>query len=139
LQVIGKVPVKEVEEILQRAIAMSTKNDSQDSIPQYDAHIIPAESAARQHREGKDFGHTSHVEADGELNEVTEGYTVDKEGLLNNYAIEPEMYVNVPGDMREQAAQEKAEHAHEMQELSEDEDGKLTTEHDWRHKGPGLI
>ncbi|MBW4465731.1 MAG: hypothetical protein KME07_09875 [Pegethrix bostrychoides GSE-TBD4-15B] len=118
---------------------MSTQSDSQDSTPQYDAHIIPAESVARQHREGKDFGHTSHEEADGELSQATEGYTVDKEGLLNNYAIEPEMYINVPGDMREQAAQEKAEHAHEMQELSEDEDGKLTKEHDWRHKGPGLI
>lgn len=112
---------------------MSTKNDSQDSIPQYDSHIIPAESVARQHREGNDFGHTSHEE-NGELNQPIEGYTVDREGLLNNYAIEPEMYVNVPGDLQEQAAQEVAEHAHEMQELSEDEDGKLTKEHDWRHK-----
>ncbi|KGF73994.1 hypothetical protein DO97_00180 [Neosynechococcus sphagnicola sy1] len=118
---------------------MSTQNDFQDSIPQYDAHIIPAESAARQDREGKDFWHTSHVEASGELSEVTEGYTVDKEGLLNNYAIEPEMYVNVPGDMRDQTAQEQAEYAHQLQELSEDEGGKLTAEHDWRHKGPGLI
>jgi hypothetical protein len=118
---------------------MSNQNDSQDSIPQYDAHIIPAESAARQHREGKHFGHTSHEEAEGELSQATAGYTVDREGLLNNYAIEPEMYVNVPGDLREQAAREKAEHTHEMQELSEEEDGKLTTEHDWRHKGPGLI
>jgi hypothetical protein len=49
------------------------------------------------------------------------------------------MYVNVPGDRQEQAAQEKAEYAHQLQELSEDEDGKLTTEHDLRHKGPGLI
>lgn len=118
---------------------MGTQNDSQDSIPQYDAHLIPAESVARQHREGKNFGHISHVEASGELSEVAEGYTVDKEGLFNNYAIEPEMYINVPGDLREQTAQEKAEHAHEIEELSEDEDGKLTTEHDWRHKGPGLI
>ncbi|PAX52962.1 hypothetical protein [Brunnivagina elsteri] len=118
---------------------MSTQDDSQDSIPQYDAHIIPAESVARQHREGKDFGHTSHEEADGTSSQATAGYTVDKEGLLNNYAIEPEMYVNVPGDMQEQAVQEKAEYAHQLQELSEDEDGKLTTEHDWRHKGPGLI
>jgi hypothetical protein len=81
-----------------------TQNNSQDSIPQYDAHITPAESVARQHREGKDFGHTSHVEADGELSEVTHGYTVDKEGLLNNYAVETEMYVNVPGDMQEETA-----------------------------------
>ena len=112
---------------------MSTQDDSQDSIPQYDAHIIPAESVARQHREGKEFGHTSHEE-NGELSQATEGYTVDKDGLLNNYAMEPEMYVNVPGDRQEQAAQEVAERTHEMQELSEDEDGKLTTEHDWRHK-----
>jgi hypothetical protein len=118
---------------------MSNQNDSEDSVPQYDAHIIPAESAARQHREGKQFGHISHDEPDGESSHATAGYTVDKEGLVNNYAIEPEMYVNVPGDLRAQAKQEVAERTHELQELSEDEDGKLTTEHDWRHKGPGLI
>ncbi|MBE9242380.1 hypothetical protein [Synechocystis salina] len=84
---------------------MNNQSDSQDQIPQYDAHIIPAESAARQHREGKDFGHTSHVTADGELSEVSHGYTVDKEGLLNNYAVETEMYVDVPGDMQEETAQ----------------------------------
>lgn len=118
---------------------MTNQNDSQNSIPQYDAHIIPAESVARQHREGKQFGHTSHEGVDGKSSQATKGYTVDKEGLLNNYAIEPEMYVNVPGDMQEQAAHEKAEYVHRLQDLSEDEDGKLTTEHDWRHKGPGLI
>ncbi|MEO9125771.1 MAG: hypothetical protein ABI262_13970 [Microcoleus sp.] len=118
---------------------MNTKNDSQESVPQYDAHITPAESAARQHREGKDFGHTPHDEPNGESSHTTDGYTVDQEGLINNYGIEPEMYAEVPGDLREQAAQKAAERAHELQELSEDEDGKLTTEHDWRHKGPGLI
>jgi hypothetical protein len=119
---------------------MNTKNDSQEHVPQYDAHLIPAESAARQHREGQDFGHTPHDEGpDAESSHSTDGYTVDQEGLINNYAIEPEMYVEVPGDLREQAAQEAAEHAHEMQELSEDEDGKLTMKHDLRHKGPGLI
>lgn len=118
---------------------MSTKNDSQDSIPQYDAHIIPAESAARQNREGKHFGHTSHEETDGTSSQATAGYTVDKEGLLNNYAIESEMYVDVPGDLQKQTAQEQAEYAHQLQELSDDEDGKLTKEHDWRHKGPGLV
>jgi hypothetical protein len=115
------------------------QNNSQEPVPQYDKHIIPAESAARQHREGKSFGHTSHQEADGTLSQATAGYTVDQEGLLNNYAIEPEMYVDIPGDLREQVAQERAEHTHEMMELSEDEDGKLTKSHDWRHKGPGLI
>jgi hypothetical protein len=118
---------------------MNTQNDSQAHIPQYDAHLIPAESAARQHREGKDFGHTFHDEPNSESIHTTDGYTVDQEGLINNYAIEPEMYVEVPGDLREQTAQEAAERAHELQELSEDEDGKLTTKYDWRHKGPGLI
>lgn len=118
---------------------MSNQDDSQHSVPQYDSHIIPAESAARRNREGKYFGHTSHEQADGELSHATDGYTVDQEGLLNNYALEPEMYVNVPGDLQEQATQDVAERAHQLQELSEDEDGKLTTEHDWRHKGPGLI
>ena len=101
---------------------MSTQNDSQDTIPQYDAHIVPAESVARQHREGEDFGHTSHVEANGELSEVTDGYTVDKEGLLNNYAVEPEMYANVPGDMPDQGSQKVSP---SMQELMEDENSKL--------------
>jgi len=84
---------------------MSNQKDAQETIPQYDAHIVPAESAARQQREGENFGHTSHVEVEGELIEATHGYTVDKEGLLNNYAVEPEMYVNVPGDMQEETAQ----------------------------------
>ncbi len=118
---------------------MNTEDDSQESVPQYDAHLVPAESAARQHREGKDFGHPPHEETDGESSHATDGYTIDKEGLINNYGIEPEMYVEVPGDLREQAAQESAERAGELQELSEDEDGKLTAKHDWRHKGPGMI
>jgi hypothetical protein len=41
---------------------MSNQNDFQEPVPHYDAHLIPAESVARQHREGKDFGHTSHEE-----------------------------------------------------------------------------
>jgi hypothetical protein len=82
---------------------MSNQKNSQDSVPQYDAHIAPAESVARQHREGKYFGHTSHKEPDGKSSHATDGYTVDKEGLLNNYAIEPEMYVDVPGDLQTQA------------------------------------
>jgi hypothetical protein len=118
---------------------MNTQNDSQEHIPQYDTHLIPAESAARQHREGKDFGHTPHEKTDGESSHTTDGYTVDREGLINNYAIEPEMYVEVPGDLQEQTEHEREKYAHQLQELSEDEDGKLTTKHDWRHKGPGLI
>lgn len=116
---------------------MSTQDDSQDSSPKYDSHIVPAETAARQQREGEDFGHTPQVD-EGET-KTADGYTVDKEGLLNNYAIEPEMYINVPGDLREKAEQEAADKTHQLQELSEDEDGKLTTEYDRRNKGPGII
>ena len=29
------------------------------------------------------------------------GYTIDEDGRLNNYAIEPEMYVHEPGDLRD--------------------------------------
>jgi len=58
---------------------MNTQNDSQAHIPQYDAHLIPAESAARQHREGKSFGHTPHDEPNSESIHTTDGYTVDQE------------------------------------------------------------
>lgn len=67
------------------------------------------------------------------------GYTVDEDGRLNNYAIEPEMYVNDPGDLREEAEKARIQRLHELAELQEDEAGKLTLEHDWRHKGPGIL
>jgi hypothetical protein len=49
------------------------------------------------------------------------------------------MYINVPGDLREKEEAEIEERVHELHELAEDEEGKLTMEHDFRHKGPGLI
>ncbi len=61
----------------------------------YDANIIPAETAARIEREGENYKHIP------ENIPGTGGYTVDKEGLVNNYAIEPEMYVEAPGDIKE--------------------------------------
>jgi hypothetical protein len=67
------------------------------------------------------------------------GYTIDTEGRLNIYAVEPEMYINQPGDLREVQAEERAQRQHELEELQEDETGKLTMEHDYRHKGAGLI
>jgi hypothetical protein len=70
---------------------------------------------------------------------IRSGYRIDSDGRLNIYPIEPEMHVNVPGDLREQQKEERAQRRHEMEELQEDEDGKLTTEHDFRHKGPGLV
>lgn len=67
------------------------------------------------------------------------GYTVDDEGHLNIYAVEPEMYINTPSDLRQEAADEIAERQHALAELQEDEQGKLTMEHDYRHRGQGMI
>jgi hypothetical protein len=103
----------------------------------YDAHIMPSETAARKEREGENFQHKP--ESEGSL-DTTGGYTVDTEGLSNNYAIEPEMYVEVPGDLRAEAEAEASVRSEELSEVNEtDEQGKLTTEGDRRGKGPGII
>ena len=101
---------------------MENKN-SQDA--NYDRGITSAETAARQEREGKDFKKTP--DKDGEI-DTTSGYTEDREGLANNYAIEPEMYIEEPGDLREKQQQEKQERAEEQKEVNEP-----------GGKGPGLI
>jgi hypothetical protein len=67
------------------------------------------------------------------------GLTIDDEGHYNIYAVEPEMYINEPGDLRAMQAEERAKRRHELAELQEDEAGKLTMEHDYRHKGSGFI
>ncbi|HIK17738.1 MAG TPA: hypothetical protein IGS53_20955 [Leptolyngbyaceae cyanobacterium M33_DOE_097] len=67
------------------------------------------------------------------------GYTIDPDGRLNNYAIEPEMYINQPGDLRQKQEEERIQRSHELEELQEDEMGRLTIEHDFRHKGQGLV
>ena len=119
---------------------METKNDSSSNIPHYDNHIIPSETVARAKREGKHFGRLEHDDpADKEHLHNRDGYTLDQEGLINNYAVETEPYIKEPGDLREKELELKAKRRRELQELSEDEHGKLTMEHDWRHKGPGLI
>ncbi|BAQ66342.1 hypothetical protein [Geminocystis sp. NIES-3709] len=67
----------------------------------YDPHIIPAETAARKDREGDDFKHLhTHSEGSEDI-ETTGGFTVDKEGLVDNFAIEPEMYYETRGDLSE--------------------------------------
>jgi hypothetical protein len=57
----------------------------------YDANIIPAETAARKEREGADYKKIPEGNIEG-------GAAIDNEGLLNNYAVEPEMYFEDPGD-----------------------------------------
>lgn len=91
----------------------------------YDRGIVPAETAARMEREGEDFKELP--EQEGSI-DTTGGYTVDREGLANNYAIEPEMYYETPGDAAAQEEAIKAERAQELKEINE-EGGK----------GPGVI
>lgn len=72
--------------------------------PNYDRHMIDGETAARMEREGANFKQKPES-TEGEPNN-TSGYTMDREGRLNNFAIEPEMYVNEPGDRHEALAEE---------------------------------
>lgn len=115
----------------------------------YDRGIVPAETAARREREGSTFKTTpnkakeeqaiTNDQTDAESIDSTGGYTVDKEGLVNNYAIEPEMYVNEPGDLRDKEEGLEAERASELEEINEDKDGDLSMEGDKRGKGPGIV
>jgi hypothetical protein len=106
----------------------------------YDRGIIPAETAARKEREGEGFKHVPDAVEDDDSIDTTGGYSVDKEGLANNFAVEPEMYYEVPGDMKEKEAALAEERRKELEEINQtDEEGKLTTEHDDRGKGVGII
>lgn len=104
----------------------------------YDPNIVPAETAARKAREDEDYKQTADRKP-GDM-DTSAGQTVDQEGLANNYAIEPEMYIDEPGDLREQEQQQEAARAGELKAVNQtDEDGKLTAERDQRSKGPGVI
>jgi hypothetical protein len=80
---------------------MTDQNDEQlkQSADSYDANIIPAETAARKDREGDDFKQIPTDPESAESLDTTGGETIDTEGLANNYAVEPEMYVEEPGDL----------------------------------------
>ncbi|MBW4654541.1 MAG: hypothetical protein KME20_16105 [Kaiparowitsia implicata GSE-PSE-MK54-09C] len=112
-------------------------NDRSIDRDTYDRGIVPAETAARKEREGENY----KKEPDGDASmDTTAGSTVDGEGLANNYAIEPEMYYETPGDLRQKEAAEAAERKAEQAEVNDtDEDGKLTNQEDDRSKGPGII
>lgn len=114
--------------------------DSSDRVQEekYDRGIVPAETAARREREKDSYKDTVDKKEDPSL-DTTQGFTVDKEGLANNYAVEPEMYYEEPGDARQQDEKETAQRAEELEEVNEEKDGDLTTEADTRGKGPGVI
>jgi hypothetical protein len=127
----------------------SEQMDAATAAPQYDRGIKPAEVGARIEREDDKFKQIPTLETednsptDDQTNnqsvDYTGGYTVDQEGLANNYAIEPEMYYETPGDMRQQQEEVAAARGKELDEVNEDSEGKLTMEKDSRGKGPGLV
>ncbi len=125
--------------------------DSSDRVQSdaYDPHIIPAETAARKEREGSEFKTTPTEEREASAQtddqtdpasvQTTGGYTVDQEGLVNNYAIEPEMYYEVPGDARQAEEELHEERVEEYREINQDEEGKLTMNDDQRGRGTGAL
>lgn len=136
---------------ISKATPADVEIEAKMQAPHYDRGITPAETAARQEREGANFMHTATEEnqknattndqTDDESIRTTDGYTVDKEGLINNYAIEPEMYINEPGDLKEKEEAEAQERVRILAEIKDKrgEEGKLTAEADTRGKGPGII
>ena len=73
----------------------------------YDRAITSAETAARMEREGEEYKENKNA-----------GQTVDREGLANNYAVEPEMYYEEPGDREEIKAAEKADRKEELKDVN---------------------
>lgn len=129
----------------------NTVTDSSDRVGAdiYDPHIIPAETGARMDREGDQYkthpteqreaSAATDDQTDGYSVHTTDGYSVDKEGLLNNYAIEPEMYYEVPGDARQASEADEADRAAELSDVNDDQEGNLTMDHDSRGRGPGIV
>jgi hypothetical protein len=130
-----------------RQVATDSHDRTESAV--YDPHIVPAETAARMEREGSEYKATPDEEreaseqtddqTDPDSIRTTDGYTVDKEGLLNNYAIEPEMYYEVPGDARQAEEELHEERVEEYSEINQDEKGKLTMEGDQRGRGTGAV
>jgi len=75
-----------------------TKSTHEQTADSYDAHIIPAETAARKEREGDNYKQVPD-DSKNPGSHTTSGCTVDGEGLENNYAVEPQIYVDKPGDL----------------------------------------
>ncbi|WP_353931917.1 hypothetical protein WJM97_04855 [Okeanomitos corallinicola TIOX110] len=108
----------------------------------YDRGIIPAETAARMEREQENYKQIpseediSNAATDDQTGtysiRTTDGYTVDQEGLLNNYPVEPEMYYETRGDAAENLMADKAERLQELKEVNKNTEGE-------RGKGTGII
>ena len=114
------------------------KNNQATAGANYDRNIMSAETAARMEREGDNFKKTPDA-AEG-TTDTTGGYRMSREGLLDNFAVEPEMYIEEPGDLREQEQADKAKRLETLKQVNEtDEEGKLTMSEDSRGKGTGII
>lgn len=132
-----------------KKVNQATDSSERVDSDSYDRGIIPAETAARKQREGDNYKTlpTEESQNDASTNNqsntesinTTDGYTIDQEGLVNNYAVEPEMYYETPGDARKNAIQDSADRVEELREINEDQEGKLTEKGDTRGKGPGRI
>lgn len=107
----------------------------------YDRGIVPAETAARREREGEEFKNLHHEQVEPGVDDLAEtrGYTKDNEGLINAYAIEPEMYYEEPGDARESMEVDEAERTEELIEVNQENEDNLTMQQDRRGKGTGVI
>lgn len=108
----------------------------------YDPNLVPAETAARKEREKAGYKQvpTDPDSTPSESIDTHGGYTVDQEGLVNNYAIEPEMYIEEPGDLRAEQAASQQRRRQELQEVNQtDETGKVTSGSDRRGKGVGQL
>ncbi|MEA5514631.1 hypothetical protein [Nodularia sp. UHCC 0506] len=127
----------------------ATDSSERVEVDTYDRGIVPAETVARKEREGENYknlpteenqkGVSTNDQSNTESINTTDGYTVDQEGLLNNYAVEPEMYYEKRGDARKQAIKDSAERIEELQEVNQNQEGKLTEKGDTRGKSPGKI
>jgi hypothetical protein len=78
---------------------MTAQKISPLSTDAFDPNIVPAETKARKEREGDNYKQTPDNAPDPDSIHTADGYTVDTEGLINNYAVEPPMYIEQPGDM----------------------------------------
>jgi hypothetical protein len=110
---------------------MATETDHNPTPSHYDPHLVPAETAARAEREGQAFGHVDHDPPNPDQVHTRDGYTIDQEGLINNYAVEPPMYINEPGDLDDIERVNAEQRARDRKAMVES--------HDWHHKGPGMI
>ena len=75
----------------------SNQTESQEKNYSDGSELIPAEVVARQKREGNEPPNTpvpqlNEAQTNPDNIDTTGGYTVDQEGLVNNYAVTPEVY-----------------------------------------------